>query len=242
MTKALVCKEPELRAGIDMSLKRIRSLEKIFSGAMNDYVYARAAVRNFYLKEYFPRLSPLLDEVERLRGALSGVSRPAPVKRTDSAPRAENIPPEDTGDIKTLYRKLAKAYHPDTACEEWKRPFYTERMAEVNEAFRNRDLKTLKKLLKRCEAETGLNGRSSLSRLACLRAEETALEEMAAECRFLLAELRMKEEYRTMLEAREKGPAFFEKRERHLSSVISAYNSVLAALNPRPHKCSAVNL
>ena len=230
MTKALVCKEPELKAGIEISLKRLRTLEKLFSETMNDYVYAKAAVRNFYLREYLPRLSPLLDEIERLRDALTGGSRPEPVNASvgNMPPLPESLRPEDIGEMKALYRKLAKAYHPDTAREDWKRPFFTERMAEVNEAFRKRDLKALKKLLKRCEAETGLNGRSSLARLAYLRADEAALKEMTAECRFLLAELRIKEEYRTMLEAREKGPSFLEEKEKRLYSLIDIYKRALA--------------
>jgi len=60
------------------------------------------------------------------------------------APDAPTIPPElRLPDIKELYRKLARRYHPDLARGEAERARLNEQMAEVNQAYSMGDLSTL---------------------------------------------------------------------------------------------------
>ena len=49
--------------------------------------------------------------------------------------------------LKRLYRKVAKAVHPDLATSELERPYRTSLMARANEAYKNGDMEALEQIL-----------------------------------------------------------------------------------------------
>ena len=55
-------------------------------------------------------------------------------------------PEQKIPDIKVLYRKLARRYHPDLARNESDREVSNEQMAEINQAYTSGDLKRLMKI------------------------------------------------------------------------------------------------
>ncbi len=72
---------------------------------------------------------------------------PTGVPLRETAPKVDHaspIPPEmHLPDIKELYRKLARRYHPDLARGEAERARLNEQMAEVNQAYSTGDLAAL---------------------------------------------------------------------------------------------------
>jgi hypothetical protein len=50
------------------------------------------------------------------------------------------------GELRTLYRDLARRYHPDTAFDDLDRIYRNEMMMRINEAYSNRDLSEIRKL------------------------------------------------------------------------------------------------
>lgn len=63
-------------------------------------------------------------------------------KKYQTEPTIEKPPSED--DLKVLYRKLIKKYHPDFAQNEADKKFRTELTAKITKAYENKDIKTLK--------------------------------------------------------------------------------------------------
>ncbi len=54
-------------------------------------------------------------------------------------------------ELKRLYRKVAKAVHPDLATSELERPYRTSLMARANEAYKNGDMEALEQILQEWE-------------------------------------------------------------------------------------------
>ena len=54
-------------------------------------------------------------------------------------------------ELKRLYRKVAKAVHPDLATSELERPYRTSLMARANQAYRNGDMEALEQILQEWE-------------------------------------------------------------------------------------------
>jgi len=60
-------------------------------------------------------------------------------------------------DIRTLYRRLARAYHPDHASDDRDRDYRHQVMAQINDAYANQDIRTLHNLARqkdRIDVET----------------------------------------------------------------------------------------
>ena len=60
---------------------------------------------------------------------------------------------EDQAELKTLFRKLALIFHPDRAGDEKKRKENNGIMAAITEAYKNKDLRTLREYMERAEPE-----------------------------------------------------------------------------------------
>jgi hypothetical protein len=68
--------------------------------------------------------------------------------RATPPPSSEPPPPAmvDEAELKTLYRALAKRFHPDLATDPSEKPWREKMMAQVNEAYRAQDLAALRRL------------------------------------------------------------------------------------------------
>ena len=89
-------------------------------------------------------------------------------------------------DLKKLYRKVAKAVHPDYAADDDERPLRERAMAEANAAYESGDVDRLKAILadweNRPEAVPGEGTGAELVRvIRAIAAVEARLAEVAAE-------------------------------------------------------------
>ncbi|MCG2724877.1 MAG: J domain-containing protein [Elusimicrobia bacterium] len=178
--RALISKEPELLNKIKVLKKKVFEKENALFGALENFVSIQAQIKDFYLKVYLPRLGKYMEKIEELKEKMLGR---AP-KTKESLPEFsltkeidEN--PEVKKEIKIIYRKLAKLYHPDRIKDMEEKDFLNRRMSDINEAFDKGDIDGLRRYLKRADAEMGL-GLSSLERIKYLQADLTVLGEMKA--------------------------------------------------------------
>lgn len=252
-SKALICKEPELQLKIKAAKKKILDKENRLSSLMSEYVSLEIALDSFYEKEYLARLGPFLEEMDRLRNALTGspkkpnntadpfqaTARAWQEPLTAVAPgRSAGEGSDEQAELKKLYHRLAKIYHPDTATDTGENDFLTARMSEINDAFGRKDLQALKRALRRCEAEMGTGGQSSLSRIDNLKIDDVVLNEIICHYRKRIEELKKGLTYQMMRDVREKaknGIDFFEELISRHKSKIQTYKNVLNILNiPAP--------
>jgi len=113
-------------AALNAQLKLIRE-ERLFGKELMSYQSGAPQ----------PVRPPKLGEIDPL-----GISHRAAIHaKADQVPGGQEIP-----DIKVLYRKLARRYHPDLARTEADRTVSNDQMAEINQAYNEADLKKLMKL------------------------------------------------------------------------------------------------
>ena len=100
-----------------------------------------------------------------------------------AAPRPPSQPlsPATEAQIKTLYRRLARRFHPDLAVDETDRVYRTEKMAAVNNAYAARSLTELMALVREAGATGIPAGRRRVDQTAAQMVE--ALRDELARCR-----------------------------------------------------------
>ena len=148
--------------------------------------------RNQLVRLYGNRLSPVQLEAEvDLRLGKGSAQTPA-----QDAPRAyvrdkcEHVPQAAEPDVVTkaelrsLYRDLARRFHPDLAADGPAREAHTARMAEINDAYARGDLEALR----RAAAESGAQPKLPPT-LAELLAERDRLDALIVTLRQDIAEL-----------------------------------------------------
>lgn len=200
-SRALTSSDPEVeRWRAEVAAKQVRAAE-----LEADLMESRESLAAFQ-REYESRLGPYLKRVADLQEQLRAARREA-VKRlwessrfsgkfvdveeqfrrawtqTDSGEPPPPPPPTSANveaEIKTLYRELAKRYHPDLAATEEERQWRTPRMADVNAAYAARDLTSLQRLAAGKDDATApqirIDSREAL--IASLRRESERLDEL----------------------------------------------------------------
>ncbi|MBU2529663.1 MAG: J domain-containing protein [Elusimicrobia bacterium] len=177
---ALVSKEPELLAKIKNLKKKVFEKEAALFDALEEFVSIQVRIKDFYSKIYLPRLGKYMEKIEELKEKMLG--RTPKIKESlpeFSLTKEIDENPEVQKELKTIYRKLAKLYHPDRIKDMEEREFLNRRMSDINEAFQKGDIAGLRRYFKRADAEMGL-GLSSLKRIEYLDADLIVLGEMKA--------------------------------------------------------------
>lgn len=237
MCKALVCKEPELLARITGLRNRAAALEEELMGTVVEYASLRASVIKFYDVEYLPRLGCLEERLARLKDVFLGkLPRKAAGKKagTDGGARK---PACNMAGLRNLYRKLAKAYHPDTCRRAEEQRFLKNRMAEINDAFSRGDEAALVRYLRRAEAEMGTGSLSSPERLRRLEMDITVLNLLRTDYLAMIKVFRSSAEYLCMAKVRKmaaEGKDFFVEEAGRLAADIAIWKRIFISARGCP--------
>ena len=145
------------------------------------------AARNEIVRLHRDQISPgqLEAQVEmrlgarRAQGAFPDIPTSRPPK-WQGAPPATVTDVEVKAELKSLYRELAKRYHPDLAMNDVEREAHGKRMAEINDAYAHGDLESLR----RTASQSGVRpARSVPPTLAQLLAERDRLDALIVQLR-----------------------------------------------------------
>lgn len=226
-SRALVSKEPELLVKIKAIKKKVFKKEEALFNAVEDFVSIQARIKDFYSKIYLPRLGNLLEKIEELKEEMMG--RPPKVKKgLQPVLLGDDIDknPEIKKELKTVYRKLARLYHPDRLRDTEEREFFNRRMSDINEAFEKGDIKSLKRYLKRADAEMGL-GLSSLERIKYLEADLSVLGQMTVFYGKKMEIIKENQMYKLMNKTAVEREDVFKEREKRLKFDIALHYRIL---------------
>jgi len=157
----------------------------------------------------------------------------------DTAPAASAATPApvNEAELKSLYRALAKRFHPDLASDPSEKPWREEMMGRVNEAYRAQDLAALGRLANeqpeppRPPAAPAPKTRAQV--LAEMQAEIDRLDELATTLEQQLDELAKSPAVQLKLEAlwaRRAGGDLLADMGRQLQSEIARAEKELASL------------
>ncbi|MFH1619640.1 MAG: hypothetical protein ABIG11_07010, partial [bacterium] len=231
MCKALISKEPELLARITGVRNRAVALEKDLMDTVAEYASMRVSVIKFYDEEYLPRLGCLEERLALLKDTFLGKPQRKHVLKKSGADICAGEPAHDAGTLKSLYRKLARAYHPDTSRRAEEQQFLKNRMAEINDAFSRGDGTALLRYIRRAEAEMGTGSLSSLERLRYLETDITVLNCLRTDYIARIKTFRFSDGYLCMTKVRKMaadGKDFFAEKAMRLESDIKIWKRILA--------------
>jgi hypothetical protein len=99
-------------------------------------------------------------------------------------------------ELKKLYRKLARKFHPDFAKDDKQREKFNKIMAEINEAYKNGDLETLERYMKQMEQEERIAKETPEEKLSRLKKDYRILLDVLAKLRSELEDLEASETYK----------------------------------------------
>jgi hypothetical protein len=169
--------------------------------------------------------------------AESGAAETDP--REDLVPAAERPESgsEAAGELRRIYRALAKRCHPDFARDDDDRARRQERMLQINDAFRRCDLEALRALRHEVEADDpGFAGRPLAERLAWALAEIERLDGRLAALRAEWLDLRRSDVHRLWKRHEAGEPIFDDLRddlEAQLATQADRLDAIIAAWRER---------
>jgi len=99
-------------------------------------------------------------------------------------------------ECKTLYRKLARRFHPDMAKDEKQRKEFHKIFIAINEAYKNSDLEILRKYMSQAEREEKIAKETLEEKLIRLKQDYKLIAAVVAKLRAELEDLKASETYR----------------------------------------------
>ncbi|KAA3664138.1 MAG: hypothetical protein DWQ04_07210 [Chloroflexi bacterium] len=173
----------------------IQAFEFEFAAHVGQLLDQLAAVE-VQVNQYLARIQQMRDETQFGEGYESVDRQFERSWRT--SPQKEAVPPPtkppttpNEAQIKKLYRRLARAFHPDMAQDDADRAYRTEMMAAVNDAYAARSMAELmaieRELAGRKKSEDKLDPRDALSDVDMI----AALQNEIKRCRRRLQEIEL---------------------------------------------------
>lgn len=143
-------------------------------------------------------------------------------------------PKPDDSQLKTIYRALAKRYHPDLTTDPDQKLWRQEMMAKVNTAYQNNDLNALRALEDQPDRPPEKIEKSREQKMADLAAEVLRLDAVIAKLRRQLDELSGSDLAQLQLDvsmARQSGQDLLGQIARGLEIEIAQVKAELTSLN-----------
>ncbi len=106
--------------------------------------------------------------------------------------------------IKTLFRELARRFHPDLTSDPVEKKWREEIMTRVNQAYANRDLKALRALAEQPDREINAEEQTHEQEIAFLKAELKRLDGVIADLKARIHHLEESPAWQLKMEARHK--------------------------------------
>jgi hypothetical protein len=150
-------------------------------------------------------------------------SEPLPKKKINQVTKEE---------LKTIYRKLAKRFHPDLTVDPLEKKWREEQMAKVNKAYSESDLKTLSSFDENLEWSSLPPQEPPKDEITTLRTEVKRLDGVIAELESNLRRLINSESVKWMLDvsiARREGRDLLRAMEKDLLDRVTYLQNELAS-------------
>jgi len=135
--------------------------------------------------------------------------------------------------LKKLYRKLALRFHPDRAKNVKQRKEFEKIFPEINEAYQNGDLDTLKKYMKQAEREEQIAKEAPEEKLARLKKDYEIILVIILKTRKEFKDLKASETYKLkekIDQAKEKGRDLLQELATNIKLEISENQKILDKL------------
>jgi hypothetical protein len=139
-------------------------------------------------------------------------------------------------ELRKIYRKLALKFHPDRAKNEKQRKEFGKIFPEINEAYQNGDLDTLKKYMKQAEREEQIAKETSEEKLARLKEDYKVILGIILKINKELEGLKASEVYKLkekVDQAKEKGRDLLQELAVSINLEISENQRILDELVTR---------
>ena len=232
--KSIISKEPELQKIIEKKREELFKKEEGLFKLVEELVAIKSAIKTFYLKVYIPELGIYIEDLENLKDKMLGIKKNP--KKEDFLNNEEKmeLTPELKKELKILYRKLAKLYHPDNVknLNKQDKIFFTKRMSEINEAFQEQDLETLRRIFKKAETEIGFNI-SSLERIRNFEIDLHILNQMEELYKIKIENLKNNQIYKLMSKPQKERNKIFEDLKLKYIQDIKLYKNIYIKLKNR---------
>lgn len=221
--KSLICIENRLKEEIKNLRKTLIEEEKKLYCIVMENLALEEAIKKFYSTYYMKKLGFYISILEDLKAKFWD-------KKTNTSKEEKNIYQEecDEYELKNIYRKLAKIYHPDRhkGLSEDEREFFEMRMSEANKYFEKKDIKSLKNMLEQAQIELS-DEIPSLKRIEFLKMRISIIEELKKIYEKKIESLKNDEIYILMNMREEEREKEMEKRKELILSDIRLYISLM---------------
>lgn len=135
------------------------------------------------------------NKIDELENEASESSEEYKIDLEDEEKR-QSLDSETKQEIKKLFRKLAFKFHPDRAKDEKERQEFNKFMADINQAYKNGDIETLKKYMQQVERKEKIAKETPEEKLVRLKDDYETILGIIAKLKEELEALKSDETYK----------------------------------------------
>ena len=230
---------------LTVTIEELKSEVDVFQHRYNAHIsqhYLELDKVELEMKEYSLRLQLRRENVSEeeiearvescFRTSRARVDAYKEVDDSQPTPQEDEIPAPKTKHLQTLYRKLAKRYHPDKAIDTKEQHRREQLMPLINRAYHEHDIQTLERL-SFGETESDISEKTAAEKRAALQVELRSLNRAASELRLEINRLKTGRTYQLKQQvenAKKAGTDLLSGLAKDLERKVKASRSHLARL------------
>ena len=165
--------------------------------------------------------------------------------RTINKPKKSKYSPKMEEQIKTLFRELARRFHPDLTSDPKEKKWRQEIMTRVNQAYANRDLKALRSLAEQPDRPIDSPNQTREQEITALKAELKRLDGVIKDLKSRIRHLEESPAWQLKMEARLKrksGADLLTELENKIKEQIDDLEERLIVLGVDISEISAIHM